>query len=308
MSDTQLIFDRALLKKRRDRAARSGDGCDFLFREGAVRLADRLLDIQRGFPLALDLGSHGGCIAEEVADLPSVGHVIQSDIAEGYARQAKAHGPALVADEEWLPIRPESLDLVISNLSLHWVNDLPGAFIQVNHALKADGLFIGALLGGDTLYELRECLMQAEIDISGGVSPRISPFAEIRDVGSLMQRAGFALPVIDSETVTVRYENMFRLLSDLRGMGETNMLIQQARGIPRRAIFMRAAELYQERFQGEDGRIPATFQMIFLHGWAPHDSQQKPMRPGSAKTRLADALETDEVSVPDKTGNRATEG
>ena len=300
MTDAQQIFDRSLLKKRRGRAAAGGEGYDFLFREGAARLADRLLDIQREFPLGLDLGCHGGCLADEIRSLPSVGHLIQSDICEGYARQAARKGPALVADEEWLPIRPESLDLVISNLSLHWVNDLPGAFIQVNHALKPDGLFIGALLGGETLKELRECLMQAEIDISGGVSPRISPFAEIRDVGSLMQRAGFALPVIDSETVTVRYENMFRLLADLRGMGETNMLIQQARTVPRRGIFMRAAEIYQERYQGEDGRIPATFQMIFLHGWAPHDSQQKPMRPGSAKTRLADALGTEEIKTGDK--------
>lgn len=297
MENETQIFDRALLRKRRDRAARAEEGYDFLFREGAVRLADRLLDIQREFQLALDLGCHGGVMAEELAGHPHVKQILQADISDGYARKAAQLASAFVADEEWLPVKPESLELVLSNLSLHWVNDLPGAFIQINHALKPDGLFLGAILGGETLIELRECLMQAEIDVAGGISPRISPFAEIRDVGGLMQRAGFALPVIDSETITVRYENMFRLLADLRGMGETNMLLQQAKGIPKRALFMRAAELYQERHQGEDGRIPATFQMIFMHGWAPHDSQQKPMRPGSAKTRLADALGVDEMGA-----------
>ncbi len=184
----------------------------------------------------------------------------------------------------------ESFDLIVSALSLHLVNDLPGALIQLRRALKPDGLFLGAVLGGSSLQELREALAIAETEIAGGVSPRVAPFADIRDMGALLQRAGFALPVTDSEVLTVRYDNLFALMKDLRAMGAANTLFERARKPTSRRLFLRAAEIYAERFADADGRIRATFEIIFLSGWAPHESQQKPLRPGSAQVRLADVL------------------
>jgi SAM-dependent methyltransferase len=205
----------------------------------------------------------------------------------------------VVADEEFLPFAEGTFDLVLSLLSLHWVNDLPGALLQAHRALKPDGLFLAAMLGGETLYELRACLLQAEGDIAGGVSPRVSPVAELRDVAGLMQRAGFALPVADADTVTVNYKNPLRLLTDLRAMGESNALIERSRAPLRRDVLMRALELYSDRFGYADGRVPATFQVIYLTGWRPHGSQPQPLRPGSAAARLAEALETEEKPAGD---------
>jgi len=182
------------------------------------------------------------------------------------------------------------------------VNDLPGALIQIRRALKPDGLFVGCLLGGATLTELRTAFMQAESEIEGGASPRVAPFADVRDLGSLMQRAGFALPVTDSESVTVRYDDPFALMRDLRGMGLTNALVARRRAPLKRAVLMRAAQVYAERFADPDGRLRATFEYIWLSGWSPHESQQKPLRPGSAKMRLADALGTTEHSAGEKAG------
>lgn len=299
MTDSMDVFDRKLLRKRRDAAATRGGDADFLFREVADRVHDRLMDVNRSFEKVLNVGGHAGYLTEALGRRDGVSLLVQTDLSQGYARQAKAHAPSVVCDDEWLPFGEEAFDLVVSSMSLHWVNDLPGVLIQANRALRPDGLFQAAMLGGETLWELRECLMQAELDVSSGVSPRVSPFAELRDLGGLMQRAGFALPVVDSDLITVTYDNMFKLLADLRAMGETNMVLAQARGVPSRRIFMRAAELYQDRHADAQGRIPATFQVIYLHGWAPDESQQKPLRPGAAKTRLADALGTEEYSAGD---------
>jgi len=199
-------------------------------------------------------------------------------------------GLRIVADEERLPFADASLDLVVSLLNLHWTNDLVGALIQIRQALKPDGLFLGALLGGETLTELRQALMQAEIDIHGGAGPRVSPFADALDGAGLLQRAGFALPVADIDRVTVRYDHPIKLMADLRAMGETNVLYERSPRPLTRAVLGRMSEIYAERFALPDGRIPATFEIVSLTGWAHHASQQQPLKPGSAKMRLADAL------------------
>ncbi len=296
--NTMQIFDRRAVTLHRDRAAPGFSDGGFLVKEVADRLADRLVDITRQFPTALDLGCHCGEFGRIAAGRGGIETLLQMDLSEKMARAAGAL--SIVGDEEWLPIKEESLDLVISTLSLHWVNDLPGALIQINRSLKPDGLFLGAMLGGDTLIEWRDCLLRAEMQVSGGASPRFSPLADGRDAGSLLQRAGFALPVIDSDIITVTYDNAFKLMADLRAMGETNSVIERSRAPLNRSVLMRAAELYTEGYAGPDGRIPATFQIIYLHGWAPHESQQKPMRPGSAKTRLADVLGVEEHSAGEK--------
>jgi SAM-dependent methyltransferase len=196
----------------------------------------------------------------------------------------------MIADEEWLPIRPGAVDLILSNLNLHWVNDLPGALLQIRNALKPDGLFLGAMFGGRTLQELRDCLMQAELAETGGVSPRVSPFAEVSDAAALMQRAGFALPVVDSETITVTYGDIMILLADLRGMGEANLVVDRLHRPTRRSVLAHAAALYAQDHANSEGRLVATFQILFLTGWAPHQSQQQPLKPGSGKTNLKDFL------------------
>ena len=200
----------------------------------------------------------------------------------------------MVVDEEALPFSESAFDLVVSALALQFVNDLPGALIQIRRALAPDGLFIGCLIGGQSLHELRLAFAEAEESVMGGTSPRIAPFADLRDMGGLLQRAGFALPVTDSDTITVRYSSMFGLLRDLRAMGATNALIARDRRPLRRAVLMKAAEIYQSRFADADGRLRATFEFVWVSGWAPHESQQKPLQPGSAKARLADALKTEE--------------
>ncbi len=300
MSDTMTIFDRHLVRMRRDRAAPRLDDHDFLFAEVAERLTDRLDDIVRRFPLALDLGCHGGEVARALQGgtggtvtggwRGGVETLLQCDLSPAMARRASAHGPTFCADEEWLPVKPGCLDAVFSNLSLHWVNDLPGALVQVRRALKPDGLFLGTLFGGETLTELRNCLAEAEIAVEGGLSPRTSPLADVRDAGNLLNRAGFALPTIDTDMLTVRYREPMRLLADLRGMGETNAVLERRKTPMRREILMRAMALYVDRFADSDGTIPATFQVIHMTAWAPHESQPQPARPGSATVSLATAL------------------
>lgn len=283
-----LPFDRALHAKRRARAAARFGAHDFLIRRVVEEFAGRLAAVTRDFPLALDLGSHRGALG--LADLPrgKIGAIVSADLAP--AMVAHAPGLRVAADEERLPFREASFDLVASALSLHWVNDLPGTLVQIRRALVPDGLFIGALFGGATLTELRQSLQEAEIECEGGLSPRVSPFVDIRDVGSLLQRAGFALPVADTDRVTVRYENAWKLMAELRSMGETNALRARRRTPLRRETLMRAAALYREKFGLPDGRVPATFEIVTATGWTPHESQQKPLRPGSARMRLADAL------------------
>jgi NADH dehydrogenase [ubiquinone] 1 alpha subcomplex assembly factor 5 len=298
--DIMTVFDRAAVRRHRDRAAPGFAGYDFLFAEIAERLADRLDDVRRDFPIALDLGCRTGTMARVLQGRKGIEALIASDLSPDMVRQAGR--PAIAADEELLPFADASFDLVVSNLSLHWVNDLPGALIQLRRALKPDGLFVGAILGGETLFELRRSLMEAELNLTGGVSPRISPFAEVRDAGGLLQRAGFALPVVDSDTLTVTYDNAFKLMADLRGMGETNAVIHRRRKPTPRALMVEAARHYAELYAEPDGRIPATFQVLYVAGWAPHESQQKPLSPGSAAKRLADALGTEEHSAGDSAG------
>ena len=301
MSDAHIVFDRALVRRHRDRAAAGLSTHDFLFRHVAEAIRERLDDVARRFPTVLDLGCHGGEMAAALQARGDIELLVQCDLSEAMARRALENGhPALAADEELLPFADASFDLVVSNLSLHWVNDLPGALIQIRQALKPDGLFLASLFGQGTLAELREALMAAELALSGGVSPRLSPFADLRDAAGLLQRAGFALPVADLEPVAVDYENAFRLFADLRGMGETNAAVARNPAPPPRALWAETARRYAETFAGKDGRLPATFQVIHLLGWAPHESQPRPLRPGSATSRLAEALGTEERPAGDK--------
>ncbi len=268
------VFDRSLVRKHRDRAAAGFAAHDFLIREVAERLADRLDDVTRRFPLALDLGCHTGEIAATLGGRGGIEQLVQCDLSPAMAARAAVNGhPTLAVDEEWLPFAPASFDLVISCLSLHWVNDLPGTLVQIRRALKPDGLFLAAVLGAGTLVELRQSLMDAELAEEGGVSPRVSPFADVRDLGALLQRAGFALPVVDADAVTVTYGDPLRLLTDLRGMGEANACVEQRRGLTRRATLMQALQAYQSGFAGGDGRLPATFQVMTMTGWAPAAGQ-----------------------------------
>ncbi|WP_366654982.1 methyltransferase domain-containing protein [Fodinicurvata sp. EGI_FJ10296] len=306
MADAQMaVFDRRRVRHHRDRAAAGFDGFAFLFDHVADALKDRLLDVRRDFRRALDIGSRHGGLGEALTGHRGIETVFQIDLSPKMAGIAAATGrPTVVGDEEWLPFAPESMDLAVSALSLHWVNDLPGALVQINHALKPDGLFMGAMLGGDTLIELRETILRTEMDMLGGVSPRLSPLAEIRDAGGLLQRGGFALPVADAETVTVTYQNAFALFRDLRGMGETQAGLHANAAIPPRTFWPEVARRYTEQFAGSDGRIPATFQILYLTGWAPDESQPKPLQPGTASSRLADALRTTEIPAGDPLGPR----
>jgi SAM-dependent methyltransferase len=293
--DPLLVFDRALLRHRRDRAARGWAQRAFLKREIAERLVERLDDVRRTFPLALDLGCHGDEIATALGGRSSVGQLVRSDLGFDFA--SRVRGPAVVADEEALPFAACRFDLVLSAMTLHWVNDLPGTLIQIARILKPDGLFLGAMLGGSTLWQLRQALAAAESDIEGGLSPRVSPFAELGDAAGLLQRAGFALPVADSDTIDVEYDNALALMHELGAMGEANLVGERRRSFSRRATLLRAAEIYAERFAAPSGRVTASFEVLFLHGWAPHDSQPKPLRPGAARHRLAAALGTTEMST-----------
>jgi len=297
-TDPLLVFDRATLRQRRERAARHWDNHAFLKREIATRLVERLDDVRRRFVTALDLGCHGDEIATALGGQETVQTLVRADLGLGFARTAQ--GPTVVADEEALPFAPQSFELVLSAMDLHWVNDLPGALIQIARILKPDGLFLGAMLGGGTLWQLRQALTAAESEVESGLSPRVSPFADLRDAAGLLQRAGFALPVADSETIDVEYENALALMRDLGAMGESNLVAERRRGFSRRATLLRAAEIYGERFALPSGRVAASFEVLFLHGWAPHASQPKALRPGSAAHRLAEALGTTEISTGEK--------
>ncbi len=302
------VFDRRVVRRHRERAAKTLAAHDFLLREVAERLAERLDDVTRRFPLALDLGCHDGALGRALAGHGGIETLVQSDLSPAMAARAAAAGrPALAADEEALPFAEAAFDAVFSLLSLHWVNDLPGALIQVRRALKPDGLFLAAMLGGETLKELRAALLAAEVEVEGGAGPRVSPFADVRDLGALLQRAGFALPVADVDDIEVSYPDAIKLMADLRGMGEANAVANRRKGFSRRATLMRAAELYAERHADPDGRLPATFQVIYLTAWAPHESQPQPLAPGSARTRLSAALESEERSAGETADPRPTE-
>lgn len=300
-NDTMFLFDRPLVRRHRDRAAADIGQFDFLLRDVAERLGERLDMIRRDFPRVLNLGCHGGEVESALKGRNGISQLVHADLSPAMARAAGSNtgSPALAVDEEALPFAPESFDMVISNLSLHWVNDLPGALIQARQVLRPDGLFIAAMLGGDSLFELRRALMEAEMEVTGGVSARISPMAGLRDAAGLLQRAGFALPVADMDTLTVSYPDPFRLMRDLRGMGETNAAFSRLKRPTRRDVIIRAAERYAELFREPDGTVPATFEVIFLAGWSPDASvQQQPAKRGSATHRLAEALNSLEQTVP----------
>jgi SAM-dependent methyltransferase len=284
------LFDRALLARRLDRAARRASqrpGVDFLLSRAAEELADRLALVRRGFAVAVDFGAPAPHAAAVLAARAGGGATLR--LAPTFVTVG-AGFPAAVADLERSPLADESCDLVVSLMALHHVNDLPGALIQIRRALKPDGLFLAALPGGETLTELRRSLTEAESDILGGAAPRVAPFADVRALGGLMQRAGFALPVVDADRIVVRYPDFFALTGDLRAFGAANALALRSRKPLSRAVIARAAALYADRFADPDGRLRATFDIVWLTGWAPHESQPKPLKPGSAAARLADAL------------------
>ena len=299
-------FDREALRQRRDRAAKGEADAHFLMAEVVDRLVERLDDVTRPFPRAAVVGAWRGEMARALLARPGTESVVQVEPSLGLARLAAEAAPVAVGDEERLPLAPGSLDLIVAPLLLHWTNDLPGALIQMRRALRPDGLLLAAMLGAGTLAELRGCLTEAEVEATGGLSPRFAPLAEIRDLGGLLQRAGLALPVADREAITVRYGDPLRLLRDLRAMAETAALAERRRVFLRREVLARGLALYAERHADAEGRVTATFELAFLHGWAPHESQQQPLRPGSAKMRLAEALGTEERRAGDTVpGDRA---
>jgi SAM-dependent methyltransferase len=282
MSAGPTIFDRGLLRLRQQRARALGPAT-FLLDRVASELGERLAVVLRRFDRAADLGTPTDAARRVLAESGKVGTMAD-----------------VIVDEEALPFADGSLDLVVSALSLQFVNDLPGTLVQIRRALKPDGLFMAALVGGDTLTEVREAFAQAESEIEGGASPRVAPFADLRELGALLQRAGFALPVVDSDRLTVRYKTVLDLMRDLRRMGATNVLAERRRTPLKRTTLFRVAEIYAERFADADGRLRTTFEIAWLSGWAPHASQQKPLKPGSASQRLADALGTREIPTGEK--------
>jgi NADH dehydrogenase [ubiquinone] 1 alpha subcomplex assembly factor 5 len=282
------VFDRRMLRVRRERAAAGLAGVDFLIREVAQRLAERVADVRRRFALALELGCHTGQLAAALGPASPIEQLVQADLAPAMVRRAR--GLRVVADEELLPFGAARFDLVLSCFSLHWVNDLPGTLVQIGHALKPDGLFLASFPGGSTLPELREALVRAELELEGGAGLRVAPFADLRDAGGLLQRAGLALPIADIEDIRVTYDHPLRLIAELRAMGESAPLVARHRRPLRRATLLRACEIYREAFADADGRVPATFQILTLSGWKPAPDQPQPLRRGSGEVNLARAF------------------
>lgn len=298
MTGAPQIFDSALIRKRRDRFAHGATAHDFLLRRTAEDLFERLAIVRRTFAAGVSAGSYHGVVSRALRQAANV--VSMTDIETSAALLAQCDGPRIAADAEALPLEPESVDLIVSGLAWQLVNDLPGILAQARRALKPDGLLLASLLGGETLKELREAWLLAESDVSAGASPRVAPFADIRDLGALLQRAGFALPVADCDSFRVTYDSPLALMKDLQAMAASNMLVERRRIPVTRGLLLRAAEIYSERFALADGRIPATFEIITLTAWVPHASQQKPLQPGSAKARLADILGVREVSAGER--------
>ena len=298
MSDEHLLFDRKLLRGRRARFAHEIEARKFLLAHVAREIAERVEVMLRPFPLALDLGAYHGLLGRRLAELKSVGEMVYAESVFVFA--ALCPRPSLVCDEDLLPLKDASLNLIVSGLALHRVNDLPGALIQIRRALRPDGLFMAALLGARTLIELRQALLEAEVETEGGASPRVSPFADVRDYGALLQRAGFALPVVDAETLKVTYPSPRELMREVRALGGGNVLLARSKAPLSRRTLERTEAIYRERHSMPDGRVSATFEIVYLSGWAPDASQQKPLKPGSAAHRLADALHTTEHPAGDK--------
>lgn len=284
----EILFDQGLIATRREKARARGEaGAAFLLDIAARELAERLAAVERHFDTAIELHGATGITAREALATGRIGDLSRIETSPDFAEAGEVLTVAALDD---VPLEPETANLVLSPLALHLVNDTPGSLVRIRRALKPDGLFMAAIPGAGTLAELRDVLLSAEVELTGGASPRVIPFADVRDIGALLQRTGFALPVVDVETYTVRYDSLFPLMRDLRAMGMANPLAGRSRQPVGRRFFLRAAELYAERYADPDGRIRATFSIIYASGWAPHENQQKPLKPGSAKMRLADAL------------------
>jgi SAM-dependent methyltransferase len=284
----EILFDEQLVARRRERAfGRRTEKADFLVDIAARELAERLSVVERHFAEAVELHGATGAAAHQALATGKIDHMRRIETSVIFQGD---DAPLDLAALDDVPLEPSSVNLVLSPLSLHVVNDMPGSFVRIRRALKPDGLLLAAIPGAGTLGELRDVLLATEAELAGGASPRVIPFADVRDVGALLQRAGFALPVVDADTYTVRYDSIFALMRDLRAMGMTNPLTGRSRTPLNRSFFLRAAEIYAERYSDPDGRIHATFTIIYASGWAPHESQQQPLKPGSAKIRLADAL------------------
>ena len=290
------IFDRRVVARHRTRAAHEQNAGFTLLSENRSQLLDRLLDVTRSFKMALSLGCRSGETAQALTKAHGIETVITADLAEKFAKKNRKAGFAAIAcDEEWIPFGPDSFYLIVAEQSLHWTNDLPGSLIQLRRCLQPDGLFLASLFGSSTLHELREALVEAESSVLGGVTPRISPFVDVRDAGNLLVRAGFALPVADTDVFTLEYDSLSSLFRDLRGMGETNAVGERYKGLTTPRLFAAAEEIYRARHLSEHGALRVTFEIITLTAWAPSDTQQKPLRPGSARNRISDALGTEET-------------
>ena len=298
MSDDRALFDRKLLRDRRARFAHEIAAREAVLAHVAREIAERVSLMLRPFPLALDLGAYHGLLGRKVAELPSVGAMIYAESVFDFA--ARCPPPSLVCDEDLLPFKAASLNLIVSGLALHRVNDLPGALVQIRRALAPDGLFMAALLGAGALSELREALIAAEAETEGGASPRVAPFGDVRAYGALLQRAGFALPVADAERLTLPYPSPREVMREIRALGGGNVLLARSKRPLARHTLERAEDIYRARHGTPDGQVKATFEIVYVSGWAPDQSQQKPLKPGSAARRLADALGTTEQPAGDK--------
>lgn len=296
------LFDRARVTRNRDRASLQFEDYAFLKARESTQLFERLQDISRSFDRALDLGAHTGQASAAMLRTGKVKDILALEAAPGMLSQLRSVGFETIAgSEDRLPFQPGTFDLIVSVLALHWANDLPGVLSQIRSVLKPDGLFLGCLFGADSLMELRAALIEAESELIGGVSPRLSPLPGLQDIAGLLQRAGFALPVADRDEVVVRYSHPMKLLEDLKGMGEQAAFMPregQARRPLSRRLLARMSEIYFDRFREPDGKVRATFKIIWMSGWAPHESQPKPLKPGSGKFSLADAVR--QRGKPDK--------
>lgn len=298
MSTDTDIFDRALLIRKKHRFKNRFDHYNFLHTHALQLICERLDDITHRFPATLYMGRPAS--KDLLGDLCQKAGAETLFMMDTLPSWEKTDHPSLIGDEEFLPFANGGLDLVIANLDLHQTNDLPGSLIQIRRALKPDGLLIASLFGGETLWQLRETLACAEQKLTGGISPRVHPFADKQQMGALLQRAGYALPVVDSELITVTYPDIFKLMHDLRGMGEGNVIHQRNKKTPPRRLFHEADNDYKQNYRDQNDHIEATFEMMFLIGWSPSETQQKPLRPGSAEKSLAEALGTTEIQTGEK--------
>ena len=296
-----LIDDRAHIRNR-DRAAANFDQFDFLKQAVTERIMDRIDTIRRDLPHVLDIGCHNGVLTEALLASPKITSVSAMDPSPEMARLTKQRCgvDVVAAPYDTIPFDGQQFDGIFSAFALHWANDLPGVLIQLRQRLKPDGVMVVALAGGETLGRLRAAMASAESEVSGGMSPRVLPMGDIRDMGGLISRAGLTMPVADSDTITVTYEHLFRLMADLRAMGESNAMNSRVKRMTGKSLLMRAAEIYQQRFGTDDGRISVEFEIITLTGWAPDASQPQPLKPGSAQQSLASALGVEDRDAEEK--------